>query len=175
MADNGQGKISFFKRFYVLMSGRFPISEKTQESVTVSRLKKQIRVLEDINDKYQDMINDMTKQLKVQNEQSIQDKMLDMAGQFLMPKNSFHPQQKNVSLPEQQRNLSNFSTPSNINNIEVDLEEEQIKEVLKQYEPSAIKTALALGEDFLFNKIKEQHPTLSENTIVRGIEIAKNL
>ena len=162
-----QGKIGFFKRIYVLFKGRFPIADKTKEGVMVKTLKNQIRLLEQMNDKQSRMIEDMTERLSVSNNESIQEKMLTMVGNLLSPS-----KKPTISGDAKQTTLTN--TPDHPT-YKVDLDDNKISAMLNQYEPSAIKSALALGDDFLKGKIREAYPELSEKSIDRGLEIAKSM
>ena len=173
MGNENSGKISFLKRVYVLFKGRFPINEQSKEASIVKHYKKQVGLLEALLDKQSDMISNMTKQLSTQNEGTAQDKIIDAVSQYFLGK----PPHENTGNHLQngvQRALTSESGAS-LPQSNVNMSDDQLKEIIGNYDSKMIKGALMMGEDFLQNKIKEHYPALSDDSVLRGIEIARGM
>lgn len=159
-----KGKMNLMKRLFILKNGRLPTTEATEESAAVRGLKKQIRILEEINDTQAGLLSDMGKQLKLNNESSMQDKLLNAAIGIFAPKQA--PQ------PANPQRILESGAPLNVPS---ELSDEQINGILANYDRKTIKSALILGDNFLKKKIREHYPEISENSLERGLEIARSL
>ena len=155
-----QGKISFFKRLYVLKHGRFPIKEKTQESLTVRALNAQIALQEKTIEKQIVFMTELEKRIELNVSEDIQTKAFRLAEKFLIPK---APEIKN---PRQ------TTLTAEAKNVDVD---SQLKQILSEQKPEDIRMALLKGDNFLFNQIKLNYPNMEKQTIFRGIELAREI
>ena len=163
MTAGNQGKISVFRRIEFLFTGRYSIKEQTQESVLVRSLKQEIRIQKNIIEKQSVFIDELSTQVEFKQETNVQEKMLNMAAEFLKPKTSIPTNPKLVTESGHTINSS------------VDLDDEQLKEIIGTYEPSKIKQALLFGDNFVIEKIGAEYPQLSQASLLKGLEIAKGI
>jgi hypothetical protein len=169
MGNENSGKISLMKRMHVLFKGRFPIAEKTQESIVVRSLKRQLKVQEEIIEKQATLMEQMTDQMTVHNQGSTQDKILDMIG-GMFKNNQPIKNDVNTAQPIQ----TTLITESGQKLIQ-DVSDQQIEEIICSYDPTVIKGGLILGDNFIKEKVKSDYPQLSDDIISRGIEIARGM
>lgn len=184
MTEGNQGKVKLWSRLTFLFTGRYAVAKHTAEGLATQALKKQLRVYEELFDKQSSMISDMTQQLRVQNEGSSQDKIIDAFSQYFLP--------QKTQTPNQTPNTNVGSTPIVPNGFQqspalvsesgvvvpqdnIDYSDEELKQMIGNYDQKALKGGLALGEDFLFKKILENFPQASEKSARRAIEITKEI
>ena len=160
-----QGKISFFKRLYVLKHGRFPIKEKTQESLTVRALNAQIALQEKTIEKQIVFMTELEKRIELNVSEDIQTKAFRLAEKFLIPK------APEIKAPEI-KNPRQTTLTAEAKNVDVD---SQLKQILSEQKPEDIRMALLKGDNFLFKQIKLNYPNMEKQTIFRGIELAREI
>ena len=124
MVSGNQGKIGILKRISVLWNGRFPISEKRQESVTIKALRVQIKAQESIIEKQSNFIEELTEQVQYKQETNMQEKIIDTVKEFFMPSRHPHPQTKKNNFAQQTLITESGKQVSN------DLTDEQLKNLI---------------------------------------------
>lgn len=168
MGNKNSGKAKLFTRIKYLFKGRFDMSEQTKESATVRVLRAQLNSFEKLINKQNEMIESLTDQLSIQNQGSTQDKVLEMVAQIFMPN-------QRKTMPHIAPSVQPDPSQQTLLPQSVELSDDNIQKILGKYQPNLIKGALVMGENTLISKIKQHYPELGDQTVLRAIELAKEI
>ncbi len=152
-----------------------PVTKK--ESAVVSALKRQIKLLEEINLSYEDTIKDQTKLIRNHKEGNMQERMIDLASSIFMPKPQGSQgvtmeQAQNTS--QEQSTLNTHLNPANERHLETgtNYKDNELKEILGYLSKSQLEKVNGLPKDQQLGLIRQKMPSISESSANRMIELA---
>ena len=142
--------------------------EHRHESIAVRGLKKQLLTMEEINQKQEDLIKQLSKAVTL-SKNSMEENLISMALPFLLQK--FGGENKQPIQPMQEQNpLKEVLQPMQEQKTltEFDLTDEQIKAII-QSKPELKQHSKQFTDEDIEKYLKTQIPNISENSIKRII------
>lgn len=137
---------------------------------TIGVKNNQIKMLELACNKYQDMNEELLKQLKVQNKGTLEERAVDAAIQIFTPKHL----QTTPSAPLSKTTPST-SVSSKVLESGVDYPEEQIREQIMILRPEVLKQLSTLNKADFTKQVRTVVPDMSETSILKAKEIVMTL
>lgn len=157
--NQSRGLFSIFKK----QKKQYKFTQNdTKESVHIRQLKKQVKILEGLLETKDGLIDQLQKDLKEFYSQKDENKIWTLVENFLVPKKTSP--------------MGMYTESGRMVNVQsVNLTDDQIKAQLAEFGAEKVRKILELGDDNAKNAIGAHLPQLSEDTLNRGLQIAKGM
>lgn len=152
--------------FFWLLTGNslkyIPTPAEQEEGRKVRRLQKEIDASDAIIERKEDRIADLEEELDQYHQQGQEDKMWQYGAAFF-----------GIELPQQPQKIINVKASESSE--KQNLSEEEIRGFLKGFSTDKIKQAVGMGEGFCKRIVKSRYPGISDESIKKALEIAKEM